>query len=64
MTFPAMIRDGSFSFAPNLAHQEAMTKALISYRREIGDDGVIGSELAVALFLAVGHGPAIVPKVM
>jgi hypothetical protein len=62
--FPAMIRDGTFSFARDLAHQDAMTKALVSYRREIADDGVIGSELAVALFLAVGHRPVPRPKIL
>lgn len=55
--FPAMMRDGSFSFAPDLAHQDAMLKALAAYRREVLDDGVVGNELAVALFLAVGHRP-------
>ena len=54
--FPAMMLDASFSFAPGLAHQEAMLKALASYRREVQDDGVAGNELATALFLASGTG--------
>jgi hypothetical protein len=56
--FPAMMLDGSFSFAPGLAHQEAMLKALANYRREVLDDGVVGNELAVALFLALRTPPA------
>jgi hypothetical protein len=60
---PAMIRDGTFTFAAGLADQEAMTKALIGYRREVLDDGVIGNELAVALFLALGHRPATTPRI-
>ncbi len=55
--FPAMMLEGSFSFAPGLAHQEAMLKALAGYRREVQDDGVAGNELATALFLAVSHRP-------
>jgi len=41
------------AIAPGLAEQEAMTKALASYRRQVRDDGVIGSELVVALLLAL-----------
>jgi hypothetical protein len=52
-----MMLDGTFSFAPGLEHQEAMLKALAGYRREVLDDGVVGNELAIALFLAVGHRP-------
>ena len=42
-----------FHFAPRLAEQEAMGKALQSYRRQVREDGVIGSELVVALLLAI-----------
>jgi hypothetical protein len=55
--FPAMMLDGSFSFAPGLAHQEAMLKALANYRREVLDDGIVGNELAIALFLALRPPP-------
>ena len=47
------IEDNRFHFAPRLAEQEAMTKGLVSYRRTVKDDGVIGSELVVALLLAI-----------
>jgi hypothetical protein len=60
---PAMVRDGTFTFAPDLPHQDAMTKALVGYQREVKDDGVIGSELAVALFLALSHRPIPVARV-
>ena len=55
--FPPMMLHGTFSFAPGLAHQEAMLKALAGYRREVLDDGIVGNELAIALFLAVGYRP-------
>jgi hypothetical protein len=42
-----------FRFASGLAEQEAMSKALVGYRRQVRDDGVIGSELVVALLLAL-----------
>lgn len=61
--FPAMMLDRSFSFAPRLPHQDAMLKALAQHKREVTDDGVIGNELAVALFLAVGHRPPVKPRV-
>ncbi len=47
------VQEDRFRFAPGLAEQEAMTKALASYRRQVRDDGVIGSELVVALLLAL-----------
>jgi hypothetical protein len=56
--FPQLMRDGSFSFAPGLAHQDSMLRALAGYRREVLDDGVVGNELAIALFLAIGHRPS------
>jgi hypothetical protein len=61
--FPAMMLDGSFSFAPNLPHQEAMLKALANYKREVLDDGVVGNELAIALFLAIGQRPPVRPRI-
>src|ERR1035437_9717161 len=42
-----------FDFAPRLAEQEAMGKALQRYGRQVREDGVIGSELVVALLLAI-----------
>ncbi len=30
-----------------------MSKALVGYRRQVRDDGLIGSELVVALLLAI-----------
>ena len=47
------IFDGLFHFAPGLAEQAAMSKAIVSYRREVQADGAIGSELVVALLLAL-----------
>jgi hypothetical protein len=40
-------------FAPALAEQDVMTRALAGYRREVRDDGQVGSELVVALCLAL-----------
>jgi hypothetical protein len=42
-----------FHFAPALAEQEAMSRALLGYRRQVREDGLIGSELVVALLLAL-----------
>jgi hypothetical protein len=42
-----------FHFAPGLHEQEAMSKALLGYRRQVREDGLIGSELVVALLLAL-----------
>lgn len=47
------VHENRFHFAPALPEQAAMTKALTTYRREVGADGQIGSELVVALLLAV-----------
>jgi hypothetical protein len=47
------IHQRRFHFVAGLAEQEAMTKALLTYRREVRDDGDIGSELVVALLLAL-----------
>jgi hypothetical protein len=47
------IQEGRFHFTAGLAEQEAMSKALVSYRRQVREDGVIGSELVVALLLAL-----------
>jgi hypothetical protein len=47
------MQEGRFHFAPGLAEQEAMSKALLGYRRQVREDGLIGSELVVALLLAL-----------
>jgi hypothetical protein len=47
------MQENRFHFAARLAEQEAMSKALLSYRRQVREDGVIGSELVVALLLAL-----------
>lgn len=47
------VHEGRFHFAPNLPEQQAMTKALQAYRRQVREDGLIGSELVVALLLAL-----------
>lgn len=46
-----------FRFAPDLPEQESMSKALVAYRRTVREDGVIGSELVVALLLALIPAP-------
>ena len=47
------VQQSRFHFAAGLAEQEAMNKALVGYHRQVREDGVIGSELVVALLLAV-----------
>ncbi len=47
------MQEDRFYFSPGLAEQEAMSKALLSYRRQVREDGLIGSELVVALLLAL-----------
>ena len=47
------MQEDRFHFAPGLAEQAAMSKALLSYRRQVREDGLIGSELVVALLLAL-----------
>ncbi len=47
------VQEDRFRFAAGLAEQEAMSKALTGYRRQVRDDGLIGSELVVALLLAL-----------
>lgn len=54
-----VIHQGRFHFAPDLAEQAAMTQALLSYRRQVRDDGLIGSELVVALCLALRLPPPV-----
>lgn len=51
-TLLVAIHEERFHFAPGLAEQEAMTRALTSYHRQVKADGEIGSELVVALLLA------------
>lgn len=45
-------------FVAGLEHQDAMTKALIGYNRQVREDGQIGSELVTALCLAIVKPPA------
>lgn len=47
------IHEGRFHFASRLPEQEAMTKALQGHRRQVGVDGLVGSELVVALLLVL-----------
>jgi hypothetical protein len=55
--------EGRIAIAPT-SHADAMKKALLGYRRTVGEDGAIGAELVVALALAVvGRRPS-VPRVM
>ena len=54
------IEEDRFRFAAGLAEQEAMNKALLGYRRQVREDGLIGHELVVALLLAVLPPPVIV----
>ena len=52
-TLLVAVHEDRFRFAAGLAQQDAMNKALLGYRRQVRDDGVIGSELVVALLLAL-----------
>jgi hypothetical protein len=47
------IEEDRFHFAADLAEQAAMNNALLGYRSQVGEDGLIGSELVVALLLAL-----------
>lgn len=47
------IHEGRFHFASGLIEQDAMSRALLGYRRQVREDGLIGSELVVALLLAI-----------
>lgn len=47
------VQEDRFHFAAGLEEQEAMNKALLGYRRQVREDGLIGSELVVALLLAL-----------
>lgn len=47
------VEEDRFRFMGGLAEQDAMNKALVTYRRQVRDDGLIGSELVVALLLAL-----------
>ncbi len=51
------IEEDRFHFAAGLSEQEPMSKALLGYRRQVREDGVIGSELVVALLLALIPSP-------
>lgn len=56
------VEEGRFHFAPAIPEQPAMSKALVSYRRQVKEDGLIGSELVVALLLAITPPPRKRPK--
>jgi hypothetical protein len=47
------VEEDRFRFAAGLAEQEAMSQALAGYRRHVRDDGLIRSELVLALLLAL-----------
>jgi hypothetical protein len=51
------VEQDRFHFAAGLAEQPAMNEALTRYRRQVRDDGLIGSELVVALLLAIYQAP-------
>jgi hypothetical protein len=56
------VHEGRFHFAAGLPEQEAMNKALVGYRRQVREDGLIGSELVVALLLALLPPPPSPPE--
>jgi hypothetical protein len=56
------IAERRFHFMSHIPAQEAMTSALQSYRRQVGADGVVGSELVVALLLALIPPPPPIPE--
>jgi hypothetical protein len=56
------IQEGRFHFAAGLAEQDAMSRALQGYRRQVREDGVIGGELVVALLLALIPPPVPAPS--
>jgi hypothetical protein len=47
------IHQDAVRFAAGLAEQEAMTAALVGYRRAVREDGLIGGALTVALLLSL-----------
>ena len=47
------MNQGMLHFAPGLDAMDQMTKALVSYRRQVKDDGSTGSELVTALCLSL-----------
>lgn len=51
------VQGDRFRFAAGLDEQDAMTRAMVSYRRQVLSDGLIGSELVVALLLAIAPPP-------
>jgi hypothetical protein len=56
------IQEDRFHFAPDLALQAVLDKALLSYRRQVREDGQIGSEVVVALLLALIPPPPRPPR--
>ncbi len=53
--------EGRIHISPS-AHGEALRKALSTYHKVIGDDGIVGGELVVALALAAFQRPRYVRK--
>ena len=53
------MQEDRFHFASGLVEQEAMSKALLGHRRQVREDGLIGSELVVALLLALMPPPPV-----
>jgi hypothetical protein len=51
------VQQDRFRFAAGLDEQPAMTKAMVNYRRQVKEDGLIGSELVVAMLLAISPPP-------
>jgi hypothetical protein len=47
------VQQERFHVAPGLEEQQAKSRALLGYRRQVREDGLIGSELFVALLLAL-----------
>jgi len=45
-------------------HGDAMRRALLTYRRTVGEDGIVGGELVVALALVVSCRRPVLPRVM
>lgn len=59
----AAVARRELTFAPGLAAEADMRQALTSFRREIGEDGQLGSELVSALAVALHAKRRMPPKV-
>lgn len=51
------MHDSRIHFAAGLDAMDLMTRALVGYRRQVREDGLVGSELVVALCLAITPRP-------